>query len=227
MRTLAGLTALVWLARGASAPREVARPGPGERRDRHGRRHLHRRLGDALPFGLASAWWERRRGLSTGVLRRRLGSAWGNLLGASLIVVVVFALVLCFLARRFGRRCGPSQRRCSSASSPFLQFVWPYSSPPARSRVRRASLVAAVRQLEQREHAGNPSVRVEKVSGTRARQMRYSLAGPEPKTSGVLGHAARRSVQFRQVRFVARTSSRIWRGTTLGNPSVGSLSSRS
>src|SRR6266852_3116009 len=146
-RTLAGLAALVWLAR--RGPRLASSLGLGR---------VNAGIvmaavtftavwATSLPFGLASAWWERRRGLSTESYAAVLGSAWGNLLGASLIVVVVFATLL-LLARRFGRRWWAVAAPLLVALFAFLQFIWPYAVTAGTHPLRRGSLVAAVRQLE-------------------------------------------------------------------------------
>jgi len=98
---------------------------------------------------------------------------------------------------------GDSGRRWWAVAAPlllvalfaFLQFVWPYAGH-RRHRSRSACLScgcgAPARAAGARR---NPSVRVEKVSGTTAPgKMRTRSGWARGQTSGVLGHAARRSV---------------------------------
>ncbi len=179
--TLAALAALVWLVR----------RGP----------HVARSLGlgrvnagivlaavtltvvwaTSLPFGLANAWWERRHGLSTESYPAVLGSTWGNLLGASLVVVLVFASLL-LLAKRFGPWWWAVAAPLLVGLFASLQFIWPYAFTANTHPLRDSRLLAQVRQLERREHAGNPPLRVEKVSDTTRQANAFSLGiGPSER----------------------------------------------
>jgi Zn-dependent protease with chaperone function len=179
--TLAALAALVWLAR----------RGP----------YLARSLGlgrvnagivlaavtltvvwaTSLPFGLANAWWDRRHELSTESYAAALGSTWGNLLGASVVVVLVFAGLL-LLAKRFGQWWWAVTAPLLAGLFAFLQFIWPYAFTANTHPLRDSRLLTQVRQLERREHAGNPAVRVQTVSDTTRQANAYSLGiGPSER----------------------------------------------
>jgi STE24 endopeptidase len=202
LRTLAGLAALLWLAR--RGPRLASSLGLGR---------VNAGIvmaavtftavwATSLPFGLASAWWERRRGLSSESYAAVLGSAWGNLVGTSLVVVVVFATLL-FLAGRFGTRWWAVAAPLLVALFAFLQFIWPYAVTSGTHPLRGTALVAAVRQLERREHAGHPSLRVEKVSSTTRQANAYSLGLGPSKRVVFWDTLLDGRFNFHEVRFVA------------------------
>src|SRR5439155_344652 len=56
-----------------------------------------------------------------------------------------------------------------------LQFVIPYLATLGTHPVRNATLRAEIRELEQREHAGTPLVRVQTVSDTTRAANAYSI----------------------------------------------------
>ena len=116
--------------------------------------------------------------LSTESYAAVLGSTWGNLLGASLVLVLVFASLL-LLAKRFGSWWWAVAAPPLVGLFAFLQFIWPYAFTANTHPLRDSRLLTQVRQLERREHAGNPAVRVEMVSDTTRQANAYSLViGP-------------------------------------------------
>jgi STE24 endopeptidase len=119
----------------------------------------------SLPFAIAAVWWEKRHGISRENYAGAIGAAWGQLLGTTLVAVVVLAIVL-VLARRLGRRWWLAAGPAIAAVLFVLQFVAPLLASLGTHPVRSPRLGAEIRTLERREHAGSPAVRIEDVSGT-------------------------------------------------------------
>jgi STE24 endopeptidase len=119
----------------------------------------------SLPFAIAAVWWEKRHGISRENYAGAIGAAWGQLLGTTLVAVVVLAIVL-VLARRLGRRWWLAAGPAIAAVLFVLQFVTPLLASLGTHPVRSPRLGAEIRTLERREHAGSPAVRIEDVSGT-------------------------------------------------------------
>jgi STE24 endopeptidase len=181
LSTLAGLAGLVWVTR--RGPRLASSLGLGRVNAGIVMAALTLAVvwATSLPFGLANTWWQRRHGLSTESYAAVLGSAWANLLGASLVVVVVFASFL-LLARRVGRWWWAVAAPPLVALFAFLQFISPYVFTAGTHPVRDLRLLAQVRQLERREHAGHPAVREETVSNTTRQANAYSVGiGPSAR----------------------------------------------
>ena len=131
-----------------------------------------------LPFGLAAVWWERRHGISRESYGAALAGAWGNLLAATVVAVVALAIVLA-LARRLGRRWWIAAAPALAALFLLLQLVDPFLATIGTHPVRSAALRRDIRTLERREHAGNPSVRVDDVSGRTREANAFSIGiGP-------------------------------------------------
>jgi STE24 endopeptidase len=113
----------------------------------------------ALPFGVASAWWERRHGISVESWAAILLAPWAGLVGAGLGTLILLAILLLF-AKRLARTWWIGAALTLTAFALLLQFLFPYwarlgtKSPSPR-------LSAEVRKLERREDAGHPVLRVE------------------------------------------------------------------
>jgi STE24 endopeptidase len=132
----------------------------------------------ALPFDVAANWWERRHGISHQGYASQLAGDWGTLLGTSATAFVVLAIVLT-LARRFGRRWWLATAPTLAAILLAFQFVSPYVAALGTHPVRSPVLRADIRTLERREHAGQPTVRVDDVSGTTSEANAFSIGiGP-------------------------------------------------
>jgi STE24 endopeptidase len=179
--TLAGLAALLWMVR--RGPRLARSLGLGR---------VNAGIilcavtftvvwATLLPFGLVNLWWERRHRLSTESYASVIGAAWGNLLGASLVVVVVFAVLL-LLAKRFARAWWAVAAPLLVAVFALLQFTWPYVVASNTHGLRDPLLRAQIRELERREHAGTPSVREQTVSNTTREANAYAVGiGPSER----------------------------------------------
>ena len=131
-----------------------------------------------LPFTLADVWWERRHGISRESYAQAVGSAWGGLIGTTVVAVIVLATVLA-LARRFGRRWWVAAVPVLTAVFLVLQLIVPYLVTIGTHPVRSAQLRTEIRVLERREHAGNPPVRIDDVSSRTTAANAFSVGiGP-------------------------------------------------
>lgn len=135
----------------------------------------------SLPFAVVEAWWRRRHGLSTESYVQTLSSAWGTLLAQSLLAFVILAILL-LLAKRIGRDWWIAASALLVALFAALQFLVPFLLTIGTHPLRDRELVTAIKKLELREHAGKPTVRVEKVSDTTRQANAYSVGyGPSER----------------------------------------------
>lgn len=179
--TAAGVGALVWMTRRGSRVAESLRLGRVNAGIILGVVTLTVVWAVSLPFGVADAWWRRRHGLSTESYVRTLSAAWGGLLGSTLLAFVVLAIVL-LLAKRLGRRWWIPASALIVGLFALLQLAVPYLVTIDTHRLRDPELVAAMKALERREHAGNPPLRVETVSDTTTQANAYSVGyGPSER----------------------------------------------
>jgi STE24 endopeptidase len=135
-----------------------------------------------LPFGIAAAWWQRRHHISRQGYAASLGAAWARLLVVTLVALVVLAVVLGFAwwlgRRRWWLAAGP----VLAGIVLLLQLLAPYLQTLGTMPLRSPELAAAVRTLERREHADDPPVRVEAVSGrTRVANAFATGVGPSER----------------------------------------------
>jgi STE24 endopeptidase len=132
----------------------------------------------SLPFDFAAAWWERRHGISTEDWGTIVLRPWEGLLGTTFATVVVLAIFL-LLAKRFARNWWIGAASALLLLGFALQFVLPYVNRYGTHPIRAPKLAAAVKQLEAREHAGHPTVRVEPVSDQTTAANAYAIGlGP-------------------------------------------------
>jgi STE24 endopeptidase len=132
----------------------------------------------SVPFDLAAAWWERRHGISTEDWGTIILTPWEGLLGTTFATVVVLAIFL-LLAKRFARNWWIGAATALFVLGLVLQFVLPYVNRYGTHPIRAPKLAAAVKQLEVREHAGHPTVRVEPVSDQTSAANAYAIGiGP-------------------------------------------------
>jgi STE24 endopeptidase len=90
----------------------------------------------------------------------------------------VFAVLL-LLAKRFARTWWIPASALVLALSVGLQFAYPYLDRIGTHPVRSAKLAADIRMLEQREHVGNPAVRVASVHDQTTAANAYAIGiGP-------------------------------------------------
>jgi len=132
----------------------------------------------SLPFDFAAAWWERRHGISTEDWGTIVLRPWEGLLGTTFATVVVLTIFL-LLAKRFARNWWIGAASALLLLGFALQFVLPYVNRYGTHPIRAPKLAAAVKQLEAREHAGHPTVRVEPVSDQTTAANAYAIGlGP-------------------------------------------------
>jgi len=132
----------------------------------------------SLPFDFAAAWWERRHGISTEDWGSIVLRPWEGLLGTTFATVVVLTIFL-LLAKRFARNWWIGAASALLVLGFALQFVLPYVNRYGTHPIRAPKLAAAVKQLEAREHAGHPTVRVEPVSDQTTAANAYAIGlGP-------------------------------------------------
>jgi STE24 endopeptidase len=132
----------------------------------------------SLPFDFAGAWWERRHGISTEDWGTIVLRPWEGLFGTTFATVVVLAIFL-LLAKRFVRNWWIGAASALLLLGFALQFVLPYVNRYGTHPIRAPKLAAAVKQLEAREHAGDPTVRVEPVSDQTTAANAYAIGlGP-------------------------------------------------
>ena len=115
-----------------------------------------------LPFELAASWWSRRHGISTESWGAIVFAPWGGLLGATFATFVVLAVLL-LLAKRFARMWWAGAIVVLLAFGIALQFVLPYLFRLGTHPVRSPALAAQIERLDDREGAGDPTVRVDPV----------------------------------------------------------------
>jgi STE24 endopeptidase len=132
----------------------------------------------SLPFDFAAAWWERRHGISTEDWATIVFTPWGGLLGTTFGTVIVLAIFL-LLAKRFARTWWIGAAAALLVLAFVLQFALQYVNRYGTHPIRAPKLAAAVKQLAAREHAGHPTVRVERVSDKTSAANAYAIGlGP-------------------------------------------------
>jgi STE24 endopeptidase len=115
-----------------------------------------------LPFDFAAAWWSRRHGILQESWLTIVFSPLGGLYAATAVTTLVFAVLL-LLAKRFARVWWLAAGTVVLALALGLQLGFPYLQRLRTHSVRSPRLAAQIRTLEQREHAGRPTIRVEPV----------------------------------------------------------------
>jgi STE24 endopeptidase len=175
----------------------------------------------SVPFDLAAAWWERHHGISTEDWGTIILTPWEGLLGTTFATVVVLAIFL-LLAKRFARNWWIGAATALFVLGLVLQFVLPYVNRYGTHPIRAPKLAAAVKQLEVREHAGHPTVRVEPVSDQTSAANAYAI-GIGPSSSVFIwdtmldGRFTTREVRFvigHELAHLARLH--LWKGIAWG-----------
>lgn len=178
LTTLAGLGALGWMARSGPSLARSLGLGRVNAGIIAGVVALTVVWAVSLPFGLASDWWQRRHGISTESYAASLGAAWGGLLVRIFIGFLVLALFL-GLAKKLGGWWWAAAAPLLVALFASLQLVVPYLLSIDTHPLKDPKLARAIQLLEQREDAGNPTVREQKVSDTTTAANAYSVGiGP-------------------------------------------------
>jgi STE24 endopeptidase len=151
-----------------------------------------------LPFRFAALWWERRHGVSFEAYGAQVFAAWAQLLGRTLIAVVALAIVL-GLAHRLQRFWWLPAALALGAILLVLSVLTPYLVSIG-TKSAPGWLHATARTLERREHAGNPPIRIEKVSARTNEENAFSIGiGPTERVvvwDTLLDQSSRNETRF-------------------------------
>jgi STE24 endopeptidase len=154
-----------------------------------------------LPWVVATAWWERRHGVSYESYAATLANAFVALLGTTLLAFVALAIILGY-AKTLGGRWWLAVAPIIVVIAAALQFGFPYLATIGTHPLRNPELKAQIARLERREDAGNPAIRVETVSD-RTRAANAYAVGIGPSERVVFWDTLLAEFAPRQVRFVA------------------------
>jgi STE24 endopeptidase len=154
-----------------------------------------------LPWAVATRWWERRHGVSYEGYAATLTHAWVGLLATTVVAFAALAVVL-GLAKALGGGWWAAAVPTVVVLAAVLQLLTPLLATVGTHQLRDARLRADIRRLEQREHAGSPQVRVQKVSNTTRAANAYAI-GIGPTERIVFWDTLLQEFTPREVRFVA------------------------
>jgi Zn-dependent protease with chaperone function len=116
----------------------------------------------SIPFDIASAWWLRRHGISKEGWASILLTPWDSLITGTFFRLVVLALFLLF-AKWLGDAWWTAAAATLLVLGIVLQLALPYVARLGSHPVRSPKLAAEIDRLEQREHVGDPTVRIAEV----------------------------------------------------------------
>jgi len=221
LQTLAGIAVLIVMARRAPRLARSLALGPVNSGIVTGVVVLTAVWAASLPFGVASAWWQRRHGISKESWTSIVFSPWGTLLGSTAGGVVVLAVLL-LLAKRFPRGWWAAAAVVLLPLALVVQFAVPYLNRVGTHPLRSARIAAVIPQLEAREHAGRPTIRVQPVHGKTTAANAYAI-GLGPSSSVFIwdtlldGRFTTREVRFVLAHELAHVARRhLWKGVAWG-----------
>jgi STE24 endopeptidase len=175
----------------------------------------------SIPFAIAAAWWERRHGISKESWASIVFSQWPALLGMTFSAVIVLGILL-LLAKRFERNWWLAGGLVLFGLAFLLQFASPYMMRVGTHPVRSQRIGAIIQQLERREHAGDPTVRVEPVHSQTTAANAFAV-GLGPSSSVFIwdtlldGRYSLREVRFVIGHELAHLARRhLWKGVAWG-----------
>jgi Zn-dependent protease with chaperone function len=175
----------------------------------------------SLPFGFASAWWQRRHGISKEDWASIVFSPWGTLLAGTAGAVVLLSLLL-LLAKRFPNGWWAAAAFVLLPLALVVQFAVPYLNRLGTHPIRSERIAAVIPQLEAREHAGKPTIRVQPVHDKTTAANAYAV-GLGPSSSVFVwdtmldGRFTRREVRFVLAHELAHIGRRhLWKGVAWG-----------
>jgi len=122
----------------------------------------------SLPFGIATAWWARRHGISKEDWATIVFSQWQGLLSSTVAAVIVLAIVL-LLAKRFARNWWIGAAAIVLALGVILQFAVPYANRIGTHPIRSPELAAAVERLIHSHITGARSMNLIRLNRPRVR----------------------------------------------------------
>jgi STE24 endopeptidase len=155
----------------------------------------------ALPWIVATVWWQRRHGVLFESYAATLLGAWRGLLASTFVAFVALAVILGF-AKAFRGRWWVAAVPILVALAAALQLLLPYLLTVGTHPLRDRQLAAQIRRLEQREGAGHPSIRVQRVRERTRAANAYSV-GIGPTEHVVFWDTLLQEFSPREVRFVA------------------------
>ena len=175
----------------------------------------------SLPFEFAAAWWSRRHGILQESWTEIVFSPLAGLYAEVIATTLVLALVL-LLARKLPRMWWVGTGAVLLGLTLALQLGIPYLQRLGTHPVRSQRLAAQIATLEEREHVGDPTVRIEPVKDTTSAANAYAI-GLGPSRSVFIwdtmldGRFSGREVRFvlaHELGHLARWH--IWKGTAWG-----------
>jgi STE24 endopeptidase len=175
----------------------------------------------SLPFGIAAGWWERRHGISKEDWGTIVLAQWQGVLSSTVTAVIVLTIVL-LLAKRFARNWWIGAAAILLVLAVMEQFAVPYANRIGTHPIRSPHLAAAVERLEAREHAGDPTVRIQQVHDQTSAANAYAI-GIGPSSSVFIwdtildGRFTPREARFvvgHELAHIARLH--IWKGIAWG-----------
>jgi STE24 endopeptidase len=138
----------------------------------------------ALPFGLASLWWDHHYGLGPFDVGAWLALQWTTL-GPEAVSVLVGVVLLVAFAARFRRLWWLPSGVTIVAIAAAFAFVGGYLTGVGTHPLRNAQLRSDVTRIESVEHVSGTPVRVQKVSNV-THQVNAVTEGIGPSTHVVL-----------------------------------------
>jgi STE24 endopeptidase len=154
-----------------------------------------------LPWVVVSQWWARRHGISFRSYAATVSEAWVTLLVTTFVAFLALAVIL-GLAKALRARWWLAAAPTIAALLTVIQLVSPYLVRAGTHPLRDRSLARELRQLETREGAGRPTVRVQEVREETRAANAFSI-GFGPSTSVIFWDTLLRQFDPRAVRFVA------------------------
>jgi len=202
LRTLAGLGTLAWMVRRGPRLARSLGLGPVNTGIIVGVVVMTVVWAASIPFDLASEWWQRRHGISKESWATIILSPWQTLLASTFGILVVLAIFL-LLSKRFDRHWWLPAGLVLLTLGFAAQFALPYANRIGTHPVRSPRLAAAIDRLEAREHAGEPTVRIEPVHDRTRAANAYAIGIGPSSTVFLWDTLLDGRFTFREIRFVA------------------------
>lgn len=174
----------------------------------------------SLPFFYASAWWDRRHGISVEPWSLIAFEPWLELLGTTFQIFLVLAVLL-LLAKRFARYWWVGGAAVILGLALLLQLGFPYVLR-AGSELPSPQLAATIDELERREGTGDVAVRVENVDDQTTAANAYTFGIGPSRTVFFWNTLLDGRFTREEVRFVAahelghQARNHLWKGIALG-----------
>jgi Zn-dependent protease with chaperone function len=174
----------------------------------------------SLPFSYASAWWDRRHGISVESWGLIAFQPWVELLATTFQVFLILAVLL-ILAKRFARHWWVGGAAVILLLAILLQLGFPYLER-LDSKAPSPQLAATIDELERREGTGDLVVRVQDVGDQTTAANAYTF-GIGPSRTVVLwstlldGRFTRDEVRFVAAHELAHQArNHLWKGIAWG-----------